>query len=213
MRKYLIITVLCFWGINRSFSQEIDTAKIVLEIREKFSLIYNHEIEGMKKSSYTPESNSQEGQSEIVTGSAYMLEFYYKDSNIYFIREYNMSDEGGPLTFSSHISETYLLNNEPFFFYQKDFLGDSYDEETGNPIYGLKETRKYIYNGKIVKELTKYTKKGGMWLYEKELLENVKTDSVPNIDMSVKKNRNKFYWNSDLINKCLKIIEEDKNAG
>lgn len=205
--KSIILFSLLLIGVEKSYSQEIDTTKIILNTSEKFRLIHSKEIKGLQVCSYTPKDELEEGDEDIAFGGVNELTFYYADTNIYMIREYNMLDEGGPLTYSASITETYLFNNQPFFYYRKDFYGDSFNEKSGQPVFGLQETRKYIYKGEIIRQLTKYIKKEGMWLSDKSLLLNVQTDSIPNVKKRIEESQKEFQWDND-IKKYMKMIEE-----
>jgi len=202
---FFILITLCIIGRYECYSQDLDTIKIIQDIREKFALIHNKEIKGIKECDYEPSNDTDEDQDEMISGGAHEFTFYFAESNIYLIREYIMSDEGGPLTYSASISEIYLFDNKPFFYYRKDFYGDYYDDETGKPIYGLQETRKYIYKGKIIRQLTKFTRKDGIWLYDKSLLLDVKTDTVPNIKQHIKEHQDDFYFNPKILKNIWKL--------
>ncbi|MBN1115926.1 MAG: hypothetical protein JXA77_01885 [Bacteroidales bacterium] len=208
-RYYFFLFLVVLLPQRNVLSQEIDTLNIIKDIREKFSLIYNQQIEGMQVCYYTPDENIAVDEEEHVSGAAHNFTFYYSDSNIYMIREYNMSDEGGPMTYSSSMEETYFFQNEPFFYYRKDFGGDFNSDVSESPVYILYETRKYIYKGEIIRILSKNTRKNGIWLFEESQLIDVKTDSVPSIKQAINKQHNKFYWNSENIERYLEIISKE----
>ena len=206
--KIIFIFIFCIIQIQISFSQELDTLQIIKDIRAKFGLIYNHKIDGMQEWTLSPQTDNQEN-TEVVYGSESNTTIYYKDSNVYMIRTYGMSDEGGPLSYYSKLTETYFYDNQPFFFYQKSFVGDYHQKNTGDPIYKLEEIRKYIYEGKIIRQLIKTTRRKGMWITDKTQLINAKTDSVPNTKAKIRKYRDNFYWNPDDIKKYLIRIKEE----
>lgn len=205
VEPYIIKTNQSMQSIENQ-TQEIDTTQILNEIKSMFDEIYSKNIVDLKIcyfDEYKKVDSLAEGEEVFGGESRYTI--YYKDSSIYMIRHFMLSDEGGPSSFTCSLKEIYLRDNIPFFNYTKKFGFEEFNDE-GIPFYQLRETREYIHDRSVFLKLEKKTIKQGFWLNTEDDLINVATDSVQNTNVEIEPNKRKIDYRSSDFNQYFEII-------
>lgn len=170
-RKYPFSILLCillftYSGIKLK-SQSSDTKKAIEKIREKYKLINDQKIENFNSDvidlsiQYETDPDEPGGPS----GNTNTIEFYFNNIDTFFIKHIQINDEGG--AYDKRITEVYLWNNKPFFYY-------SYSERMWEGI--MEENRIYIDKDKVIQKLYKkaifYSSESGYT--------NVSINDIPN---------------------------------
>jgi hypothetical protein len=164
-KVWLIIVLITNTLISNS--QIIDTTKEMSEIRRKFDLISNKKISNLKTATFAL-SESEEGFRDDYT-------ILYQGKDIYMIRKFIIRDEGGPSSWEEFVTEVYLFDNKPFFYFRKELSFDSYINDLS--LHKFLETRIYIKDSSVIRKLTKKVIKESNKIGE---IQKVKADSVPN---------------------------------
>ncbi len=169
---------------------QIDTLQVLNHIRNEYQIIQSQLSKLQKDTIDMFHQPSIDEQKESQTGGEHKFVVFKNSKDTLLIQEFRNADEGGPYTLS--VTEVYFSNHEPFFYYNKEFLS-----WTGI----LSETRMYLFQGKILKKLTKEIEIRGNEIPDYNLLV-ISSPSVPNVDSRI----DRYDYNQviDIKNRLLK---------